>query len=93
MVAKTEALGDVAREPDAAGVRVDADDAAARVGLAEVRREETEAAADVEDASLVREQEIHDAEELGPKDGEADERVRPLERRQRAHDVEMAPRP
>ncbi len=55
--------------------------------LAEVRGEETESAADVEDAALVGQQEVHRAEELRSKYGEANERVRTLDRRQGANDV------
>ena len=59
---------------------IDADDAPARLRLPEVRGEEAEAAADVEDAPLVGEEQIHDAEELRPEDREADERVGALDR-------------
>ena len=79
VLAQAEPRGDVARDADAPRVRIDADDAAARVRLPEVRREEAEAAPDVEDAPLVGQEQIHDAEELRPEDREADERVRPLE--------------
>ena len=56
VIDEIEARGDARGERDAARVRIDADDGAARVGLAEVRGEETEAAPDVEDAPLVGEE-------------------------------------
>ena len=86
VVAQAEPRRDVARDADAPGVGIDADDAPARVRLAEVRGEEAEAAPDVEDAPLVGQEQVHDAEELRPQDREAHERVRPLDGGQRPDD-------
>ena len=54
LVLEAEARADALRHRDATLVRIDADDASRRLRLPEVRGEETEAAADVEDAPLVR---------------------------------------
>ena len=76
-----KSAGNVAREIDASRVGVDPDDLATRMGLAEVGREQAEPTADVENSTFVREQKVHDAEELRPEDREANVRVGALDRR------------
>ena len=85
--ARPEPRRHVPREPDAPRVGIDPHDAPPRVRLPEVRREQPKPAPDVQDAALVGQQQVHDAQQLRPQDREAHPRVRPLDRRQRADDL------
>src|SRR5205823_14712405 len=87
MLRQAERACHATREIDATRVRIDADDLTARIRLPKIGGEKAESAADVEDATVLGEKEVHDREELGAEDREANLGVRALEERQGARDV------
>jgi len=87
VVHEVQRSGHAGGQSDPARVGIDADDRAAGVRLPEIRRKEAEAATDVEDAPLVRQEQVHHAEELGPKDREPNLGVGALDERERTRDA------